>query len=329
MSAIGIGLLKKMCGDVMGDFVQPAFAAAREGHSLTLIEAWSAALCFGTQIYLDFSGYTDMAIGLARLFQVQFPTNFYSPYKAASIIEFWHRWHTTLSRFLRDALYRPLGGNRKGRFRRDINLMLTMLLGGLWHGANWTFVAWGGLHGAYLIFNHRLREARGQPSGRRGTRVFGFVVTFIAVTFAWVLFRAETFSTAFVFFKAMLGMSGISLPADYAPKLGVLAHYLRAVGINFAPMPFWAGRDVMQWLIPALLVIFLCPNTTQIFERYKVATVPLPVNPADAIASEGLLSSLLRWQPTLFWRCAVACMLMVGLMMLLAGGSDEFIYFQF
>ena len=153
---------------------------ASPGHALTVIEAWGGALAYTLQLYFDFSGYSDMAIGLSKMFNVDLPLNFNSPYKATSIIDFWRRWHMTLSRFLRDYLYVRLGGNRKGPVRRYVNLLVTMLLGGLWHGAGWTFVVWGGVHGVLLVINHgwrnlRSRLARSRPlaverGGPRGSR---------------------------------------------------------------------------------------------------------------------------------------------------------------
>lgn len=141
-----IGLYKKtVLADGIAEFVGPAFNAAAAGSSLTLLNAWVAALAYTFQIYFDFSGYSDMAIGLSRLFGIVLPLNFDSPYKATSIIDFWRRWHITLSRFLRDYLYVSLGGNRKGTTRRYLNLFLTMLLGGFWHGAGWTFMCWGAM----------------------------------------------------------------------------------------------------------------------------------------------------------------------------------------
>lgn len=131
---------------------------------MTLLAAWGGALAYAFQIYFDFSGYSDMALGAARLFGIRLPLNFASPYKASSIIDFWRRWHMTLSRFLRDYLYVPLGGNRKGSIWRYGNLMITMLIGGLWHGASWMFLVWGGLHGGYLIIAHLWRRL--VPPGR-------------------------------------------------------------------------------------------------------------------------------------------------------------------
>ena len=146
------------------------------------------------QIYFDFSGYSDMAIGLALMMGITFPLNFNSPYKAASMIEFWRRWHMTLSRFLRDDLYIPLGGNRKGRVRRYANLMITMLIGGLWHGASWNFLVWGGIHGVGLALNHLWRDL---PAGTKLAlpRAVAAGATMLWVLFAWVPFRADTFGS--------------------------------------------------------------------------------------------------------------------------------------
>ena len=160
-SFLGIGLAKKVrIADTVAPMANLVFEQASQA-PLTMLSAWEGVLAYTTQIYFDFSGYSDMAIGLSLFLGIRLPYNFNSPYKARSISDFWRRWHITLSRFLRDYLYIPLGGNRQGRVRRYVNLMLTMLLGGLWHGAAWTFVVWGGLHGGYLIVNHAWRWLRG------------------------------------------------------------------------------------------------------------------------------------------------------------------------
>lgn len=151
--AIGMGK-KLLLADPLSLLATPVFDSAARGLEPSLLVAWSGAIAYSFQIYFDFSGYSDMAVGLSRMFNVELPVNFASPYKATSIIEFWRRWHISLSSFLRDYLYIPLGGNRKGPLRRHFNLMITMLLGGLWHGASWGFVLWGGLHGLWLVANH-------------------------------------------------------------------------------------------------------------------------------------------------------------------------------
>ena len=165
IAIFSIGLVKKvLIADAMAAHATPVFEAAEQGATLSFFTAWEGALAYTFQLYFDFSGYSDMAIGLARLFGITLPANFDSPYRAVNIIDFWRRWHMTLSRFLRDYLYIRLGGNRKGPVRRYMNLFVTMLLGGLWHGAGWTYVVWGGLHGCYLIANHFCR--RFGPGGR-------------------------------------------------------------------------------------------------------------------------------------------------------------------
>ena len=192
-SIFAIGLFKKVClADLSAMWVNPVFSAAASGAPIGFVEAWVAALAYSFQLYFDFSGYSDMAIGLARLFGIVLPINFYSPYKSVNIIDFWRRWHITLSRFLRDFLYIPLGGNRHGVARRYLNLAVTMLLGGLWHGAGWTFVLWGAFHGLMLAANHAwhfLRRRLGLPPGHgpRALRLPACILTFVAVTSAWVL----------------------------------------------------------------------------------------------------------------------------------------------
>ena len=152
LTIFAVGLFKKVVfADSMGAYADTVFQAAALGDTVSFVSAWAAAAAFSLEIYFDFSGYTDMAIGIARMFGVRLPLNFDSPYKSTSIIDFWRRWHITLSRFLRDYLYYPLGGNRNGTGRRYGNLMVVMLLGGLWHGAAWTFVFWGALHGLFRV----------------------------------------------------------------------------------------------------------------------------------------------------------------------------------
>src|SRR5215469_9783182 len=199
-----IGLLKKVAiADTLAPTVNALFAKAAGGAALNLAEGWVAAIDFALQIYFDFSGYSDMAIGLARMFGFRLPVNFAAPYRASSIRDFWRRWHITLSRFLRDYVYIPLGGNRSGGGRQALNVVLTMLLGGLWHGANWTFVAWGGLHGVALAVNGAWARRRWRLPGP-----VGWALTTLFVLGGWVLFRAPDFSTAAHVLQAMAGLEG-------------------------------------------------------------------------------------------------------------------------
>lgn len=227
-----IGLFKKTC---LADGIQPLVALAFDARSPTFDQAWLGALAYTFQLYFDFSGYSDMAIGISLMFGIFLPVNFNSPYKATSIVEFWRRWHMTLSQFLRDYLYIPLGGNRRGRVLRYVNLVITMLLGGLWHGAAWTFVVWGALHGAYLCVNHAFNAlVPKMPSAlTRPARVAGFALTFLAVVVAWIFFRAERIEWAWRILLAMTDPTQIAFGREEIAALVLVSIY--AVLVWFAP----------------------------------------------------------------------------------------------
>jgi alginate O-acetyltransferase complex protein AlgI len=205
----GLGLAKKvLLADPVAGYAALVFDDAARGQTVGLVDGWLGVLSFALQIYYDFSGYSDMAIGLALMIGIQLPVNFNSPYKATSVIEFWRRWHITLSQFLRNYLYIALGGNRRGPVRRYVNLLITMLLGGFWHGASWTFVVWGGIHGAGLIVNHAWRNI----ASRYAIVVPGtlaWAVTFAFVLLAWVPFRANSLDTTLRLWAAMVGGNGL------------------------------------------------------------------------------------------------------------------------
>lgn len=200
-----VGLAKKVfLGDPLSEYANPVFAAAAAGKAITTLEAWQGTLAFTFQIYFDFSGYTDMALGLALLFGIVLPQNFDVPYRAISLQDFWRRWHMTLSRFLRDYLYIQMGGNRRGLALQLFALFATMALGGLWHGAGLTFVAWGVAHGLGLCAGVLWRR-----TGRTIPIVVGWAATFLFVVFTWVLFRAQTFEAALRIYEAMLGFAPV------------------------------------------------------------------------------------------------------------------------
>jgi alginate O-acetyltransferase complex protein AlgI len=205
----GIGLFKKTC---LADGIQPLVSLAFGPNAPTFDQAWLGALAYTFQLYFDFSGYSDMAIGISLMFGIFLPLNFNSPYKATSIIDFWRRWHMTLSQFLRNYLYIPLGGNRRGPVLRYVNLGITMVLGGLWHGAAWTFVIWGALHGVYLCVNHAWNRYGPTVSPRftRAADIAAFILTFLAVVVAWVFFRADTLSTAIYVLSKMADPGNIA-----------------------------------------------------------------------------------------------------------------------
>ena len=318
-----IGLFKKVIiADGVAHYVGPVFDAPQAGLTLSFLEAWCGALAYTFQLYFDFSGYSDMAVGLSLLFGIRLPVNFHSPYKAVNIIDFWRRWHMTLSRFLRDYLYVPLGGNRRGPARRYVNLMATMLLGGLWHGAGWTFVLWGGLHGVYLVINHAwhaLRRRLGHDLGRpsRWGGAAGCALTFVAVVVGWVVFRSNSLDTAGAILQAMAGLNGLVVPDVWLARWGSLGEWLARQGVVFGTTPALAGTGVVHWIWILLAVVWLAPNTQQIM----AASRPALGIPQDSATS--------RWQ----WRPAAAGAVVVAAMALMAivnlNRHSEFLYFQF
>ena len=203
-----IGLFKKVI--IADTFAVWANAGFDTATTLNLIEAWATSLSYTFQLYFDFSGYTDMAIGVSLMFNIKLPINFNSPYKALSIQDFWRRWHITLSRFLRDYLYIPLGGNRKGEIRTYTNLITTFLLGGFWHGAGWTFIVWGALHGIALAI-HRMW----QSFGFKLNKILAWFITFNFINITWIFFRAKDFESAMKVLGGMFSLDNVVLPEKY------------------------------------------------------------------------------------------------------------------
>ncbi len=326
LTIFAFGLFKKVIiADTLATYASPVFAAADQGVTLTFFEAWCGAFAYTFQLYFDFSGYSDMAIGLGRMLGIRLPLNFNSPYKAVNIIDFWQRWHITLSRFLRDYLYIPLGGNRKGRVRQYANLVATMLLGGLWHGAGWTFIVWGALHGVFLATNHAWLHVRHTFLGldrTKGTlrgKLSAQLLTFFVVVISWVVFRSENLESATNMWQSMAGLHGISFPRllqDMAIKYlaWIPPHWLIFDGMfpnNTAP---WAYRGILALLIAGLLTWFM-PNVTQIMGKTNPVIHHQPV------------PTMIAWNNSLYWATGVGIML--GLSILGLGSASEFLYFQF
>jgi alginate O-acetyltransferase complex protein AlgI len=286
LSWFAAGIFKKVVlADGIAPYADAVFNAAEKAAS-NCYDAWIGATCYALQIYFDFSGYSDMAIGLALMFNIALPLNFSSPYQATSLIEFWQRWHMTLSRFLRDYLYVPLGGNRRGKFRQYANLLITMLLGGLWHGAAWNFIIWGAIHGVGLLVNHAVRDIRSKLNDGIPAMpaMIGAAATLLVVIVAWVPFRAHSLNATVVLLKAMATPGGGS---------DVLKSY-----------------EHLYWLVPLSAIALVAPNTAQIFgsdsaqamlwPRFAVGwrtSVPFGVGLGIAM---GLAVALSLTQPTAF-----------------------------
>jgi len=290
-----LGLAKKtLCADWIAQVPERVFAAAAQ-QPVDLPHAWYGALGFAMQIYFDFSAYSDMALGISAMFGIRLPLNFDSPYKARNIIDFWRRWHMTLSRFLRDYLYFPLGGNRCSPLRRYGNLMITMTLGGLWHGAGWTFLIWGALHGLYLTINHGWRKLTGGAFQGPVSQLAGLGATFLAVTIGWVFFRADSLSTAIVMLKGMAGMNGMAAAA-----------------------PPYVSHLQMVSLLVLLSLCWLLPNAYQLLGTSS-----------PALQSPSGLQSWLRWRASIGWALGLGALAALSLSQIVSGPPSPFIYFQF
>ncbi|MGZ3181049.1 MAG: MBOAT family O-acyltransferase [Telluria sp.] len=289
ITVFAIGLAKKvLIADNLAPLANPVFA---EGAHPMLVEAWTGVLAYAFQLYFDFSGYSDMAIGLSRLLGITLPDNFNAPYKAADITEFWRRWHMSLSRFLRDYLYIPLGGNRHGTLRRHANLVATMVLGGLWHGAAWTFVAWGALHGGFLVVHQLWRNWSPWHLPPLAARV----LTFACVALAWVFFRGGSFTVAADVLRGMMGGHGLALPhafARWAPWTGASFTGLRWIEAGGPQLPALALAAALAWLAPT---------------------------------TRELLA--LRWRPTPRW--ALGCTVLFLASVFSLNRPADFLYFQF
>ena len=310
LAIFAAGLFKKVViADNLAQFVSPVFAHLDAGGGVTTPWAWLATLAYTFQIYFDFSGYSDMAVGLALLFGIRLPVNFRSPYKAMSIIEFWRRWHITLSRFLRDYLYIPLGGNRLGEQRRYLNLMVTMLLGGLWHGAGWNFLIWGGLHGLYLCVNHLWQAWRGAGAKFRSgpATIASWAITFFVVVIAWVFFRARTAAGAWQMLGALFGFEAES------------SAYVSPGVLRLMDLPLLVGEKPLlligaSMVALALAIVLVLPNVPQLYGYREYRRAP---------EKEGRL----RWRPNWAWALASALALSISLFGMWQ--RLEFLYFQF
>jgi D-alanyl-lipoteichoic acid acyltransferase DltB (MBOAT superfamily) len=346
LTLLGLGLFKKVVlADGIAPYVTPTYEAAAAGAPVALIAGWVAAVGFTLQIYFDFSGYSDMALGLGRCFGVKLPANFDSPLKASSIIDFWARWHITLTRFLAAYLYNPLVlwlnrrrmarglpgiAGRRTRFGAFVDVLvgptlLTMAVSGLWHGAGYTFILWGVLHGVYLSINHawRLYGPSEEPA-TAVTRALAwsgrFVVTFAAVIVGMVLFRASTLPSAGIVLAGMLGLNGVGLPIAVVERLEPFTALLPALGSAPQNVPLTEFAAAISWVVGLLVIALCCPNSLEITGRFEPA---LDVSrPAS-----GLGKWLPSWRPSLGWALVVAVLAAVVVMRI--GPDSEFLYWQF
>ena len=315
-----LGLAKKvLIADRLAPHVGPVFEAAANGEALTAFAAWGAALAYSAQLYFDFSGYSDMAVGLGLLFTLRLPINFAAPFRATSIIDLWRRWHISLSRFLRDFVYLPLGGAARGPARRTFNLLATMTLGGLWHGANWTFIAWGAFHGVLLAVNHAWRTVRGKRTPTAAGRFAGWFATFTAFVIGMVLFRAADIGTALSMLKSMAGFGN----APYAEEIKV-AWDLWGIRVGYISESFVRGWLGGHWSVigslttlGALGVALLIPDTMELADYRE----------GEPHAQWRRHVGMLAWRPSAAWLAVVS--LLFGAVFANLLQFTEFLYYQF
>jgi D-alanyl-lipoteichoic acid acyltransferase DltB (MBOAT superfamily) len=351
LSAFVVGLAKKvLLADGLATYASPVFDATAAGGAVTFVEAWAGATAYALQLYFDFSGYSDMALGVARMLGIRLPLNFNSPYKAASMIEFWQRWHLTLTRLLATYLYNPItlamvrrrvtrrlpllkpGRSSPAAFATLLVLptMVTMGLAGVWHGAGSQFLVFGLLHGFYLVVNHAWRVVR--PAAQRATptargRLAGQLLTFAAVVFAFVFFRSESAAAAWRMVEGMAGVNGVQLPPVWGRRFGGALGVVSRLGVRFQRDLFQGGWQVI-WMAAALAVAWLLPNTQQILGRY------LNRRPeADEAARAPIVYEIpafpgsWAWRPSLLWAGVGAVLAAVSVLRLEYAAA--FLYFDF
>lgn len=308
LTLFSIGLFKKVClADSFAEIANAGFQVAVKGAPLGMVDAWATALAYTFQIYFDFSGYSDMALGLARLFGFKFTINFFSPYKAVGFSDFWGRWHISLSRFLRDYLYISLGGNRNGLATRYRNLIVTMVLGGLWHGANWTFAVWGLGHGLLLVVEDGLKRLTAifglsRLMSTYPAQVAAMLLTFVCIVLLWVPFRAPDFQTTLHVYRAM-----------FSPSV------LFATPIAYG----WTYQSIMAFLGLGFVICWGLPNAYEIMDR----------------ARPGLIHHIENLERTFYWRSVqwrpiwpislVSAGLVLASFYRMGTSISEFLYFRF
>lgn len=301
ITIIAIGLFKKVViADSLALHANWVFQLSNEGQLIPAVLAWSGSLCYTLQIYFDFSGYSDIAIGSALLFGINLPINFNSPYKASSIIDFWRRWHITLSTFLKDYLYIPMGGNRRGEFNRNLFLMITMLLGGLWHGAGWIYIIWGGMHGVALMINHLYRKKVSVwlPHQLLNSYIYvlgSWLITFMFVNLTFIVFRSESLISIMTLFSSLSEFS------------------IGLTGFISKDSKFILGLE------PTVNLLFICvlcllvktlPNTQQIMDY----------------SPKKNYSEQTKWHPGFVFTLTIGIILIISLYKIIGNGYSEFIY---
>ncbi|MCC7427030.1 MAG: MBOAT family protein [Alphaproteobacteria bacterium] len=330
ISIFVLGLFKKVVlGDVMASYADPLWISAANGAAPDALAAWLALLGFTVQVYFDFSAYSDMAVGLGRMFNIILPTNFTTPYKATSFIDLWRGWHITLTRFFRDYVYLQIGGNRKSKWRRLQAMMVVMLLSGVWHGAGWTYIVWGAMNGVFLVGNYLWRDLMRASRGAAWQEARAWALVCWAMTMlAWVLtlvfFRAADLATAFRVLEGLAGLHGLALPAQLhgwiARAVPGLVHALALSPES--PLPTFTLLFGYLWLGLLWFVVLALPTALQWCEAHR---------PTLDFAKQWVGPTLIRaaWNPTPAHAIALGALGFLSVHVLLGSGAVAFVYFAF
>ena len=347
-----VGLFKKVAiADVIARYANPVFDAAASDQPLTAIDSWIGAFAYTLQLYFDFSGYSDMAVGAGLLFGIRLPQNFSSPLRSANIVEFWQRWHMTLTRFITSYIYNPIVLTRsRSRAQQKLPLiqpgrttvgaffwlllipvMLSMSISGIWHGAGYQFVLWGVLHGIYIVGYHFWREVKlriwpGSSAKFRFGRPLGMALTLTCIVLSMVLFRSVSVTAAGNMYSCMFGANGIVVPQRVA-DLPVIHGLVDVLGLKVGKQMF-ASSDPLMLIVALLIFVLAAPNIYELMGNYDTALMAKHTKPKTSVRRVPFLRDL-RWRPSLAYSCFFGLLAFVALTRMLSSAPSEFIYFRF
>ena len=311
-----IGLFKKIIiVEPISTWSDNLFNGAALAISPSFIDSWIGVLSFSLQIYFDFSAYSDMAIGLSKMIGILLPVNFNSPYKSTSILDFWKKWHITLSNFLKNYLYFSLGGSRKGELNQYYNILIVMFFAGLWHGASWLFVLWGMLHGILIVINHLINRLK----FLKFHKILSIPFTFLIITVLWVPFRAENLIAMKLIFKGLFGFNGFTIPFHYQDRFPTVMDKISFIHFDYGTLYIYGGLEQILIIIILTIIIWFLPNTQEITAKFNPV-----IEKIDALHFK-----IFSFKFNAFTGLICGIIFSYLLLLSIEGKSGEFIYFQF
>ncbi len=323
LTLVAIGLAKKvLMADELGEWFQRAHQVIVDGYQPTMLEAWLNMTCAALRVYFDYSGYADIAIGLALLFGLRLPLNFNSPFKATTVADFWRAWNMTLMRFLRNHVYLPMGGSRYGRARQLLAILATFTICGIWHGAGWSYTLWGFAVGVTVVADLYLSLRRGdRPRGYLGL-LAGRAWVFLCFLLPSSLFLFSDLATCLTVFKSLVGLNALGLPTSFATYLSLIGIDAERLGIPVVVSRAYFGREHLMAVLAGLFVVYGLPNSYQLVARFRPTTAAVAAPPGGPGLGLGF-----RWHPTALWALIATALLLACLVSMRT--AEEFFYFQF